>query len=59
MSDGGRCNRMLLLFVVTDTLQLCMNHAVEAYEETIKGERCFVFLSKTLLVLLKIGSKIR
>ena len=24
-----------------------------------KSERCFVFLSKTLLVLLKIGSKIR
>ena len=59
MYDGGRCNRMLLLFVVTDNLQSCMNHAVEAHEENIKGERCFVFLSKTLLVLLKIGSKIR
>ena len=39
---------------VTDNLQTCMNHAVEAH-----GEGCFLFLSKTLLALLKTGSKIR
>ena len=43
---------------VTDNLQSCMNHAVESHGENIKSESCFVFLSKTLLALLKTGSKI-